>query len=101
MNNIVIEKEASAFRLKNGLGANDPIRLKSILNNLDVVTVYKRLSGDFSGMALKVNLNENNINRFILVNSTHSFGDIWNPIPQMYVFSGLWGNLVNVMHEFG
>ena len=30
MNNIVIEKEASAFRLKNGLGANDPIRLKSI-----------------------------------------------------------------------
>lgn len=89
MNNIVIEKEASAFRLKNGLGANDPIRLKSILNNLDVVTVYKRLSGDFSGMALKVNLNENNINRFILVNSTHSFGDIWNPIPQNMVFFGL------------
>jgi len=74
MNKIVIEKEASAFRLKNGLEANDPIRLKSILNNLDVVTVYKRLSGDFSGMALKVNLNENNINRFILVNSTHSLG---------------------------
>lgn len=73
MNNIIIEKEASAFRQKNGLGANDPIRLKSILNNLDLVTVYKPLSADFSGMALKVHSDEI-INRFVLVNSRHSLG---------------------------
>ena len=29
----------------------------------------------------------------------HKFGDIWNLIPQMYVFSGLWGKFVNVMNK--
>lgn len=73
MNNIAIEKEAISFRQKNGLGANDPIRLKSVLTNLDVITVYKPLGSDFSGMALKVQ-KEENITRFILINSKHSLG---------------------------
>ncbi|MGJ5642814.1 ImmA/IrrE family metallo-endopeptidase [Formosa sp. S-31] len=73
MTNIIVEKEAGLFRQKNGLGANDPIRLKSILTYLDVITVYKPLGADFSGMALKVQ-KENDTARFILINSTHSLG---------------------------
>jgi Zn-dependent peptidase ImmA (M78 family) len=73
MNNIVVEKEAISFRQNNGMGANDPIRLKSLLTNLDVITVYKPLGGDFSGMALKVQ-NGNNTTRFMLINSNHSLG---------------------------
>ena len=34
------------------------------------------------------------------VRKFHILVDIWNRIPQMYVFSGLWGNLVNVMNKF-
>lgn len=73
MNKIILEKEAFAFRQKSGIGPNDPIRLKSLLNTLDLVTVYKPLSADFSGMALKVENNEA-VSRFILINSTHSIG---------------------------
>lgn len=73
MNNIAVEKEAISFRQKNGMGANDPIRLKSMLTNLDVITVYKPLGADFSGMALKVQ-NGDDFTRFMLINSSHSLG---------------------------
>lgn len=73
MNNFIIESKANEFRTSNGIGANDPIRLKSLLNNLNLITVYKPLSSDFSGMALKI-INNENIDRFILVNSNHSLG---------------------------
>lgn len=73
MSNLIIEKEANAFRHVNGLGTNDPIRLKSILNTLNLVTVYKPLGSEFSGMALKVNKGEET-HRFILINSAHSLG---------------------------
>ena len=73
MNKFIIESKANEFRSKNGFGANDPIRLKSLLNNLNLITVYKPLSGDFSGMALKIIEGENTY-RFILVNSNHSLG---------------------------
>lgn len=73
MNKLAVEKEAVSFREKNSFGAKDPIRLKSMLTNLDVVTVFKPLGGDFSGMALKV-IKHNVVSRFILINSNHSLG---------------------------
>ena len=51
---LILEKKANDFRNRNGLGSNDSIRLKSLLNKLDVLTVFKPLSAAFSGMALKV-----------------------------------------------
>ena len=73
MSNFIIENKANEFRNRNGIGANDPILLKSLLNNLNLITVYKPLSSDFSGMALKIT-NDASIDRFILVNSNHSLG---------------------------
>lgn len=73
MNKNILEKEAFAFRQKNGIGPNDPIRLKSLLNTLDLVTVYKPLSADFSGMALKIE-KEEVVSKFVLINSSHSIG---------------------------
>jgi Zn-dependent peptidase ImmA (M78 family) len=66
---IKIEKEASEFRNINGFTSSDPIRLKSLLIKLNVITLFKPLSENFSGMAVKVGNN-----RFILINSNHSLG---------------------------
>ena len=49
-----IEKEASEFRAKYGFANFDPIRLKSLLLKLNVITLFKPLSENFSGMAVKV-----------------------------------------------
>jgi Zn-dependent peptidase ImmA (M78 family) len=73
MNKIILEKEATLFRQNNGLGSNDPIRLKSLLSKLNLITVFKALDDNFSGMALKVTDNKNT-SRFILVNSNHNLG---------------------------
>lgn len=64
-----IEKQAAEFRNKFGFTSSDPIRLKSLLIKLNVVTLFKPLSDTFSGMAIKVE-----DNRFILINSNHSIG---------------------------
>jgi len=64
-----IEKQAAEFRNKFGFTSSDPIRLKSLLIKLNVITVFKPLSDNFSGMAIKVEEN-----RFILINSNHSIG---------------------------
>jgi len=69
MNNNVLEKKAIDFRRTAGLSNSDPIRIKSLLSKLNVITVFKPLSANFSGMALKIEEN-----RFILVNSEHSLG---------------------------
>lgn len=69
----IIEKAADNFRNSNGLGAKDAIRLKSLLRKLNVLTVYRPISDDFSGMALKIERGDS-IERFILVNSNHSLG---------------------------
>lgn len=73
MNELLLEKEANAFRQMNGLASNEPIRLKSLLQKLNVVTIFSTLSSDFSGMALKVQMNEQT-DRFMLVNSSQSVG---------------------------
>ena len=55
MNDLLLEKQAVAFRSDNGLNNADPIRLKSLLQKLNVITVFVPLSENFSGMALKAN----------------------------------------------
>lgn len=72
MNNLVVEKKAAEFRNTHGIGANDCIRLKSLLSKLNVLTIFKPLQNNFSGMAIKV---EGKVpKRFILVNSSISLG---------------------------
>lgn len=70
MYDLLTEKAALAFRSDNGLNNADPIRLKSLLQKLNVITVFAPLSDNFSGMALKANTD----NRFMLVNSNQSLG---------------------------
>lgn len=67
--NFNIKREASRFREVNGLGAADPVRLKSLLLKLNVLTAYRSINDSFSGMAIKAGEN-----RFMLVNSKHSLG---------------------------
>jgi len=66
---IKIEKEAADFRAIHGFSSRDPIQLKSLLLKLNVITLFKPLSEDFSGMAVKVG-----DYRFMLINSAHSVG---------------------------
>jgi Zn-dependent peptidase ImmA (M78 family) len=75
MNNLILEKKANEFRNCHVLGSNDSIRLKSPLSKLNVLTVFKPLNSNFSGMAIKVNnYQEENSKKFILINSTKSLG---------------------------
>ncbi|WP_447951138.1 ImmA/IrrE family metallo-endopeptidase [Chryseobacterium koreense] len=91
MNSIVLEKEATKFRTVNGIGSDDPIKFKSLLKKLNVITVYRPLGEKFSGMAIK--LEEDSItNRLILVNNTHSLGKqhftIAHELYHLYVQAG-------------
>lgn len=70
MSDLLLEKAAVAFRSEHGLNSADPIRLKSLLQKLNVITVFAPLSESFSGMALKAN----DADRFMLVNSNQSLG---------------------------
>ncbi len=67
--NYLILKKAAEFRRENGLSGTEPVLLKSILLSNNVLTLFKPLSGNFSGMAIK-----SGENRFIMVNSNHSIG---------------------------
>jgi len=66
----ILQKNASIFRERNGISSSEAIRLKSFLLKLNVLTIFKPLSENFSGMSLKINENS----RFILINSNHSIG---------------------------
>lgn len=59
-----LEKLASEFRQSHGLNDRQPIRLRSLLQDLNVQTVFKPLSETFAGMAIKAGGE-----RFMLVNS--------------------------------
>lgn len=63
-NDKILEARANKFRDKVGVGNSDPIDLYKVLSELNVLTNFRPMSPDFSGMALKI---ENN--RFILVNN--------------------------------
>lgn len=67
--NYEIVKAAAKFREKNGFGLTEPIRIKSLLLKLEILTIFRRLNLNFSGMAVKAD----NM-RFMLVNSNHSIG---------------------------
>lgn len=61
----LIEAKASLFRSTNGLSETQPIDFKSLLSKLKILTLFRPLSNDFSGMCLKDRSN----NKFILINS--------------------------------
>lgn len=61
--------EAAEFRNIHGLGPKEAIRLDSLLMKLGVVSVFKPLSDNFSGMAIKAG-----DLRFMMINSNDSIG---------------------------
>jgi Zn-dependent peptidase ImmA (M78 family) len=69
LGNYQLQKQASDFRVRNGIGTCEPIRLKSWLMKLNVLTVFRPMTPTFCGMALK-----HGDKKFILVNSNHSLG---------------------------
>jgi len=66
----LIEQQVIKFRQEAGLGNTEAINLKSLLLKLGVLTVFRPLSDDFSGMSLKDSSNH----RFMLVNSNQPKG---------------------------
>lgn len=69
-NRFIIERQVAKFRTDNGLSDSEPIALKSLLLKQNVLTVFRPLSENFSGMCLK----DASEHRFILINSKHSRG---------------------------
>ncbi|MEN6464469.1 MAG: ImmA/IrrE family metallo-endopeptidase [Syntrophaceae bacterium] len=67
--NLKIKKDADDFRKKHGLGSKDPINVKGLLLKLKVLAVYKPVSPNISGMAVKTDSY-----RFMLVNSSDTVG---------------------------
>lgn len=64
-----IELKAIDFRQQNGYSSTEPVHLKSLLLKRNVLSVFRPLSHDFSGMALKIG-----DNRFMMVNSEQRQG---------------------------
>lgn len=67
---LFLKKQAALFRDKSGLSATEPIQFKSLLLKLNVLTFFRPLSENLSGMALKVDDHY----RFIMINSAQSKG---------------------------
>jgi Zn-dependent peptidase ImmA (M78 family) len=74
MSDLLLEKEATIFRTSQGLDNKDPIRLKSLLQKANVISLFTPLSTNFSGMALKAYTKDSKEVRFILINSNQSLG---------------------------
>jgi len=68
-----LELLAQEFRQKNGLSSTEPLRIKSLLQKTNVLTLYKPLSSGFSGMSIKIEMPEK-CYRFMLINSEHPIG---------------------------
>jgi Zn-dependent peptidase ImmA (M78 family) len=67
--NLNLEKAASEFRGKYGYNTVNPIRIKSLLQQLNVLAIFRKMDESFSGMSLKIGED-----KFILINSEHSLG---------------------------
>lgn len=65
-NNYRLQQAASDFRIRNGIGPCEPIRMKSWLPKLGIVALFKPMSDAFSGMAIKQGQY-----RFMMINSNH------------------------------
>lgn len=72
--NFALEKSVIEFKAKLGLNSKEPVNLKNILTSLNVITVFKKLSGKFAGMAIKIKDDSSQEFRFMLINSEHSIG---------------------------
>lgn len=57
------------FRNRFGYSSTEPVNFTSLLQKLDILTVFVPLSDDFSGLSIK-----DGENKFMLVNSKHSLG---------------------------
>lgn len=68
-----LELLAQEFRQRNGLSSTEPLKVKSLLQKLNVLTIYKPLSPKFSGMSIIINRPERDY-RFMLINSEHPIG---------------------------
>lgn len=68
-----LELLAQDFRKKNGFSYTEPLKLKSLIQKANILTIYKPLSSKFSGMSIKIDANEK-VYRFMLLNSKHSVG---------------------------
>jgi hypothetical protein len=66
---ILIKKAVAEFRDKSDLTQSEPVKTPALLLKLNVITVFRPLSDNFSGAAIKID----NV-RFMLVNSNHSVG---------------------------
>lgn len=64
-----IELKAMDFRQRNGYSSTEPVHLKSLLLKLNVLSVFRQLSADFSGMAILIGSN-----RFMMVNTEQRQG---------------------------
>ncbi|NII27926.1 ImmA/IrrE family metallo-endopeptidase [Pseudoflavitalea sp. X16] len=64
-NDKILEVRATKFRDSLGISNADPIDLYKVLAELNVVTNFRRMGPEFSGMALKIGKDS----KFILVNS--------------------------------
>jgi len=64
-----LQKKASWFRSSIEIGSKDPIRFKSLLLKLNILSIFKPLSETFSGMSFKIGGN-----KFMLINSNHPIG---------------------------
>lgn len=63
-------EKAQLFRRSNGYGSTDPISLTSLLIKNNIITLFKPLSDQYSGMAIK-GMDDS---RFILVNQNNVLG---------------------------
>ena len=70
VNDTILEVKAIRFREQLGLGSCDPVPIYEILSELNVLTNFRPLSRNFSGMALKTN----DKMKMILVNNTQTLG---------------------------
>lgn len=68
-NEKILEARANKFRREYGLSTDSAIDFENFLTTLDVLTVFRPMKGDFSGMALKANEN-----KFMLINSSNLLG---------------------------
>lgn len=73
MSHLLLEKKADDFRNHLSLNITEALPLPALLYRLNVLTVFRPLSSDFSGMAIKVG-DGDSAKLFMLVNSSHAIG---------------------------
>ena len=64
-----LKSNVADFRNRVGYNGTEPINFVSLLKKLDILTIFKKLSDDFSGLSMI-----DAESRFMLVNSNHSMG---------------------------